>query len=446
MNTAFLYLGIFALVGVSGYLAFLLFKNKQRLKRYSKIISIEDETSALMSKAQKLKSSYEELSKRHNILSKDVKDLDDESILMEYGLYKPKYNLENSQEYKSRLEGIRAKQKEMIKSNKAMHCSTNWQIGGNKRAGEAMTKKIHKIALNAFNVECDNLILKVKYNNVDAIEERIYKLSDRIEKSLDKWGSNVVQGFISLKIEELHLVHEYQEKLYEEKEEQRLIKEQMREEEKARKEFEKAQRDAEKEEKQYQVALDKARKEADKASAEEKSKLEEQIKELEAKLTDAHSSKERALSMAQQTKRGHVYVISNIGSFGENVYKIGMTRRLEPMDRVKELGDASVPFTFDVHAMIFSENAPELEGELHKFFDSRRRNKVNLRKEFFDVSLDEIESFCKEKKIEIEFTKKAEAKEYWETQALKDKGEQEFKEKHDISDIDLDFDVDKKAA
>ena len=133
---------------------------------------------------------------------------------------------------------------------------------------------------------------------------------------------------------------------------------------------------------------------------------------------EARKQKERAISRAQLTKSGYVYVISNVGSFGEQVYKVGMTRRLEPMDRIYELGDASVPFPFDVHAMIYSENAPELESALHGFLSERRVNMVNPRKEFFQVSLNEIENFARDKSLKIEFTKLAEAKEYRETLAL----------------------------
>ena len=136
-------------------------------------------------------------------------------------------------------------------------------------------------------------------------------------------------------------------------------------------------------------------------------------------MREAHEAKERAISRAQETKSGHVYIISNLGSFGENVYKIGMTRRLEPLDRVKELGDASVPFTFDLHAMIFSENAPELENLLHKEFDDRRINKVNYRKEYFKVTLDEIEQVVLNKfEKEVDFIKDIEAQQFRETKSI----------------------------
>ena len=221
-----------------------------------------------------------------------------------------------------------------------------------------------------------------------------------------------------MKIQELFVVHEYQEKLQAEKEEQRRIREQMREEQRAQKELEKAQRDAEKEEEQYQRALDKARKEMEQATGEKQSKLEGEIERLNQMLTEAQEKKERAISRAQMTRSGHVYIISNVGSFGEDIYKIGLTRRLVPMDRVKELGDASVPFLFDVHAMIYSDNAPALENHLHKTFDSKRVNLVNTRKEFFRVNLEEIVESVDSKFGEVEFTMKAEAVDYRKTQAI----------------------------
>ena len=154
------------------------------------------------------------------------------------------------------------------------------------------------------------------------------------------------------------------------------------------------------------------------AHGEQLEKLNAQIEKLKADLIQAQQLKERATSMAQITKSGHVYVISNIGSFGENIYKIGMTRRLEPMDRVRELGDASVPFNFDVHAMIFSDNAPELENILHKEFYDNRVNKINDRREFFKVSLDEIKKVAEKYGVKAEFTMIAQAEQYRQTLAL----------------------------
>lgn len=219
-------------------------------------------------------------------------------------------------------------------------------------------------------------------------------------------------------MEELYLAFEYEEKVQAEKEEQRRIKEQIREEEKALREIEKAKQQAEDEERRYEAALAKAREEALAAAGAVQEKLNAQIAALEQKLTEAQTNKERAISRAQLVRSGHVYIISNMGSFGEHVYKIGMTRRLEPMERVKELGDASVPFEFDVHAIIYSEDAPALENELHRAFTMRRVNRVNERKEFFRVSIEEIAELVRKQCGEIEITRLAQAEEYRKTQAL----------------------------
>lgn len=191
----------------------------------------------------------------------------------------------------------------------------------------------------------------------------------------------------------------------------------MREEEKAAREAEKAQHQADKEEAKYQELLEKAQQEAVSAGEKDKAKLNSKIEELQQRIAEIEEKK-RAISQAMLTKTGHVYIISNIGSFGENIYKIGMTRRLEPMDRVKELGSASVPFPFDVHAMIRTSDAPSLEKALHTHFDQRRLNLENGRKEFFHVSIDEIRCELDQLKnelginSELRLTLLAEAKEY----------------------------------
>lgn len=228
----------------------------------------------------------------------------------------------------------------------------------------------------------------------------------------------ITEAYVDLKLQELHLVHEYQEKVQAEKEEQRRIREQMREEEIAQRELEKARQEAEREEKRYGDALIKARQEVELAAGEKQQKLLSQIEALQRRLEEAHANKERAIARAQMTRSGHVYVISNIGSFGEDVYKIGMTRRLDPLDRVRELGDASVPFQFDVHAVIYSNDAPGLESVLHRAFQNRRINRVNERKEFFNVTIDEIAQVVRQHHAEIELTRVAEAKEYRQSLAM----------------------------
>ena len=258
-----------------------------------------------------------------------------------------------------------------------------------------------------------------------------YVSFEAINRIGEPHSTSISCKYKELKLKELQLAFEYQEKLHEEKEEQRLIKEQMREEEKLQKEIEKKQKEIEKQLKE-EAELQKKLKEAyEQGKKSEVEKFENEIKYLNQKIEDS----QRAVSQAQLTKTGHVYIISNIGSFGENVYKIGMTRRLDPMERIDELGSASVPFEFDVHALIKSDNAPELENSLHKYFDSKRVNLVNSRKEFFYVKLDEIEKFAKDNNIDVEFTKLAEAKDFRESQAIRENQSNKKTEKQIITDI-----------
>ncbi|QLK09554.1 UPF0325 protein YaeH (plasmid) [Priestia megaterium] len=211
----------------------------------------------------------------------------------------------------------------------------------------------------------------------------------------------------------MYLKYEFEQKKQEEKEEKQAIKERMREEAKALKELEKAKEKVEKEEKHFVQAIEKMNEQLSTSNDNEKEKLLDKLRELERQLEETKKNKEDVLYRVQNTRAGYVYIISNIGSFGEDVYKIGMTRRLEPMDRVKELGDASVPFTFDVHAMIFSEDAPTLENAIHKALTHKKVNKVNDRKEFFRVSLQEIEDLVKSNHNKtVEFTKLAQAEDY----------------------------------
>ncbi len=355
----------------------------------------------------------------HKSLEKEIALFNDSLEISAFGLYKPQFSFETSEKYKNCLDDNYERQKRLIKSDTAVVCHTEWTVGGSKVEGRKMTNQYKKLMLFAFNGECEGLISKVKWNNASKIRERITKTFETVNKLGVTQNVYITNEFLDLKLEELSLTYEYEQKKYEEKEEQRMIREQMREEEKAQKEFEKAQKEAEDEERRFAKALDKAKQELSLGSSKNTLILEEQIKELEIKLQEAHERKERAIALAQLTKVGHIYVISNLGSFGEDVYKIGMTRRLDPLDRVKELGDASVPFQFDVHAIIYSDNAPQLENELHKKFSHRRLNRINHRKEFFKITLDEIESFVKEHaNAEIEFTKLAEAREYRETLSL----------------------------
>ena len=396
------------------------------LERYSGIISIENEIESKNKEFSEIQTDATELNDKFinaksifKELEKDIKIYQNDLEFVELGIYEPIFDLESSEKYKERITQIITRQKQLIKGGNACVCNTEWTVGNSRKQGEIMTRRYINLTLRAFNGECDSLISKVRWNNIKRFEERISKAFTAINKLGKSNNTFITDKYLKLKLDELHLVYELAHKKYQEKEEAREIRAGQREEERAQREFEKARKDAEIEEKRFQKALERAKKDLGLVSGEKLDELNSQIAQLEQNLKDAHEAKERAISRAQETKSGHVYIISNLGSFGENVYKIGMTRRLEPMDRVKELGDASVPFTFDLHAMIFSENAPELENLLHKEFDDRRINKVNYRKEYFRVSLDEIEQVIIDKyEKEVDFIKVIEAQQFRETKSI----------------------------
>ena len=398
-------------------------ENRRLRREYSDLIELDEEIakrkSEITNSTVKLDELNEKYSSSYNVYESLQKEIDLFSETLEigsYGLYRPQFNYDTSEKYKNELDVNYQKQKARIKNDTAIVCPNEWIVGNSKTEGKKMTTRYKKLMLYAFNGECDALITKVRWNNLNKTKERIEKAFIDINKLGEVLATSITAHYKNLKLEELYLTHEYEEKKYEEKEEQRRIREQMREEEKAQKELERAQKEAEEEELRFQKALDKARKELGSAGQDEVDDLNNQIVLLEKKLQEAQEKKERALSMAQLTKVGHIYVITNIGAFGEEVVKIGMTRRLDPLDRVRELGDASVPFQFDIHAIIYSDNAPQLESALHKKFHDRRVNRINNRKEFFKVSLEDIEIFVNEHiDAEIEFTKIAEAREYRET-------------------------------
>ncbi|MEX0049552.1 DUF4041 domain-containing protein [Clostridium butyricum] len=272
---------------------------------------------------------------------------------------------------------------------------------------------------DAFNGKVDTILATVKSTNYGVLKQKILD-SFTLVNSLGQPFRNarITENYLQARLDELKWAVAATELKEKEKEEQRLIKEQIREEERARKEYEKAIREAAKEEQMLNKMLEKAKLQLLEASEQQKAEYEAKLIDLQNKLQEAEEKNQRALSMAQQTKSGHVYIISNIGSFGENVYKIGMTRRLNPIDRVKELSDASVPFSFDVHSMIFSDDAPKLENELHKIFSNNQVNKVNSKKEFFKVNIKDIRNQIERMGIEAKWTMLADAKEYKESLAI----------------------------
>lgn len=325
-----------------------------------------------------------------------VIELGEMEMYEDVGLYVPTYTFSTAEEFKIRLDANRQKQKELIKTGKAVTGSDTWTVNGSRSEGKKMVSDMQKLLLRAFNAECEHIIERVTVNNFQASLDRIEKSYHAISK-LGKIVSVAITGdYYYLKNQELIIALEYEQKKRDDKEAQKEARAQMREEAKLAREIEEARKKLAKEQTHYQKALKTVAAQLATASETEKAALLEKKAEIEAQLGEIDKGFADVDYRAANAKAGYVYIISNIGAFGEDVYKIGMTRRLVPMDRIDELGDASVPFDFDVHAMIFSADAPALENALHKAFADRKLNHINQRREFFRVTLDEIKKVVKE--------------------------------------------------
>jgi hypothetical protein len=309
--------------------------------------------------------------------------------------------------------------------------------------GRSSLNSLSKIALKCFNLECDKIIASCKWDNINQSIDKIKKLQEKSKnkecyKNLsltlkdtdyESWTRTFNTIFISIsdeyvkcKIDKLRLNHELELFKHNKKEEDSLIRLQLKEQARVETEYKKAIEKAERAEQKLQLELKTAELKKVNSSGLQLQKLEEKIIKLHAEIEMYQQDKNRALSMAEQTRKGFVYVISNIGTMGENVLKIGMSRRLDPMERIRELGNASVPFKFDVHAMIYTDDAPKLEKELHERFDNDRINLTNKRKEFFHASLDDIEAVIQDiHDPSFVINRDIEAQEYFESTILRER-------------------------
>lgn len=349
----------------------------------------------------------------------EIVSLDDEILVQEFGLYEPYFDFANALDYKEELAKIRSKQKELIKNKTAVSGATEWTVNGSASEGKKMVSDTQKLLLRAFNTECDELVAKVKYTNFDASLNKIYKSAEAISKLGTIMHISINSNYLDLKIKELRLAFEYQQKKQEEKEAQKAARAEMREAARLQKEIEAQRKKIEKEQTHYQTAYDHLLHQIEQNPG--NADLLKKKDELENQLNDIDKAMKDIDYREANQRAGYVYVISNIGAFGPNVYKIGMTRRLDPQDRVDELGDASVPFNFDVHAMIFSDDAPALEAALHRAFEDRKLNMVNTRREFFNVTLDEIKEVVKKNFDKtVEFIDVPDAEQYRISQKMRE--------------------------
>lgn len=375
------------------------------------IIELEAQKEKLEKTANKLSASIE-------AMKKEAIFFEDAITYQEFGLYTPRYSFVSSDLYKTALNRIRTNQKEMIKNDTAIFGSKTWTVDGSKSKGNKMIKDMKKLFLRAFNSDCEDVITRVKYNNYEMSLKKIRQSAESIQKLGIMMSLYIAPNYINSKIEELTLAFEYQQKKQEEKDAQKAARAEMREAAKLQKEIEAQRKKIEKEQTHYQTAYEKLLKQLE--SSPDDADLIQKKAELETQLQDIDKAMKDIDYREANQRAGYVYIISNIGAFGENVYKIGMTRRLDPQDRIDELGDASVPFNFDVHAMIFSDDAPALETALHKAFEDRKLNMVNTRREFFNVTLDEIKEVVKKNFDKtVEFIDVPDAEQYRISQKIK---------------------------
>lgn len=313
-------------------------------------------------------------------LRKQVVTTDEAFLLQEAGMYEYQHPLGNVVAYKARLATVKDKMKAMVRAGDAVLTPVPWTVNGSARSGAKMLRDHSRLMLRAYNTEADNLVRTMRPHRLDSSIERLDKSREMITRLGKTESISISDAYHRLRVEELELTADYQNKLEEEKELARAERERQREEQAAQRDFEREKARLEKERSHYRSALDRVEARGDTAK----------IEELRAKLDEVETAIDGVERREANTRAGYVYIISNIGAFGEHMVKIGMTRRLTPEDRIRELGDASVPFRFDAHALIFSEDAVGLETRLHHELDDRRVNRVNLRREFFYATPAEV--------------------------------------------------------
>ncbi len=304
----------------------------------------------------------------------------DEEMLQEVGIYAYHHQLADSLAYRTRLDTLQSRIKTLAKNGHAVQGATNWTVNNSASQGTKMVREFSKLMLRAYNAEVDQCVRTIRPYKLNAMIDRLYKSRETIARLGSTMQIRITDQYHDARIEELKLTADYLQKKDEEKEEQREIRARAREDAALEKELTRQREKLDKERSHYESVLERMRQSGDLAGAAE---LEQKLAEIKSALRDVEAR-------AANIRAGYVYVISNVGAFGERMVKIGMTRRLEPMDRVHELGGASVPFRFDVHALIFSEDAVGLETRLHQHFADRKVNQVNTRREFFYVTPTEV--------------------------------------------------------
>lgn len=365
--------------------------------------------SELAEVSQQLSGAREELA----TVQTDVIETREAALLQEVGIYDFRHRLEDATAYKARLAMLSDQIKTLARNGGAVVGATSWQVNGSAAQGRKMVKDFSKLMLRAYNNEADNLVRTMKPYKLESATARLHKSRETIAKLGKTMSIEVTDAYHRLRIAELELTADYLVMVAEEKERAREERERLREERKAMAELKREEERLQKEASHRRSVL--ARLQASGAPADE-------LEAAQKSLGDVESALQGVLDREANVRAGYVYVISNVGSFGEGIIKIGMTRRLEPMDRVHELGDASVPFKFDVHALVFSEDAVGLEADLHRALAAKRVNLVNLRREYFYASSTEVQKLLESRHGQLlQFDESPEAIEWHQSATIRRK-------------------------
>lgn len=330
-----------------------------------------------------------------------VVELNDERVLQEAGVYRYHHPLENTVAYRDRLDALDSQIAEAIKVGRAIEMSSTFTLDGSLAKGQAMVNDLSQLMLRAYNAEAENMIRTLRAGNSVTATKRLDAARNAIAKLGKIMDMRISDTYHALRIQEIELTTDYLAKKEEERETARAERERLREERKVEAELAEAREKLEKE-RSHLIAVIQKLEDSNTPGT-----------EIKRKLADVENAIAQNDYRAANIRAGYVYVISNRGAFGGHVVKIGLTRRLDPLDRINELGDASVPFRFDIHAIYFSEDAVGLEVQLHQHFATRRMNWVNDRKEFFFVSPTDVRTVLAEKLGNLlEFTEHVESTEY----------------------------------
>ncbi|MEV8546175.1 DUF4041 domain-containing protein [Streptomyces sp. NPDC051572] len=329
---------------------------------------------------------------------------DETAMLQEAGVYAYRHALHDAIAYRSRLDTLQTEIKNLARTDRAVLAITGWTVNGSTREGQKMVRDFSKLMLRAYNAEADYAVRTMRPHRLRSLVDRLYKSRETIAKLGATMHIRISDEYHNARVRELELTADFMQKKDEEKEAQREARAKEREEAAVQRELDRQREKLNKELGHYQAALDRLRERGDEAA----------VAEMEAKLAEIEGALQDVETRAANIRTGYVYVISNVGAFGDRVVKIGMTRRLEPLDRIYELSGAAVPFRFDVHALIFSKDAVGLESELHRQFAPRRVNQVNSRKEFFYATPTEVRDALKPFTGQhlIEFTEEPQALEW----------------------------------